>query len=140
MPAPARRALVIAQLREPSSLNPLLIDGSVAENLGALAFSYLVAVDDRGRLVPDVATAVPTLANGGIARDGRHLTYHLRHGVRWGDGEPLIGNSEMLLFVALATAASRLPRLGTPRFRTPPADDGGGIRSSRRLRTLRHSW
>jgi peptide/nickel transport system substrate-binding protein len=112
-PEPAQRTLVIAQLREPNSLNPLLIDGSVAENLGALAFSYLVAVDDGGRLVPDVATVVPTLANGGIARDGRHLIYHLRHDVRWDDGEPLTARDVLFTYRAVMNPRNDVPtRLG----------------------------
>ena len=38
-------------------------------------------------MIPELATEVPTTANGGISRDGRTITYHLRHGVRWQDGE-----------------------------------------------------
>jgi peptide/nickel transport system substrate-binding protein len=55
--------------------------------------------------VPDVATAVPTLRNGGIAPDGRTLTYHLRHGVRWQDGAPL--TSADVAFTARAIANPR---------------------------------
>ncbi len=127
--APAGRTLVIAQLREPSSLNPLLIDGSVAENLGALAFSYLVAIDDRGRLVPDVATAVPTLANGGIARDGRHLTYHLRHGVRWEDGEPLTARDVLFTYRAVMNPRNDVPtRLGFDQIASMAAPDPYTVR------------
>ncbi len=32
---------------------------------------------------PDIATVVPTLANGGISAGGRVYTYHLRSGVYW---------------------------------------------------------
>jgi peptide/nickel transport system substrate-binding protein len=128
-PEPARRTLVIGQLREPSSLNPLLIDGGVAENLGALAFSYLVAVDDRGRLVPDVATAVPTLANGGIARDGRHLTYHLRHGVRWDDGEPLTARDVLFTYRAVMNPRNDVPtRLGFDQIESIAAPDPYTVR------------
>jgi len=49
---------------------------------------YLVGYDAEGRLVPALATAVPTKRNGGISADGRTLTYHLRRGVRWSDGMP----------------------------------------------------
>lgn len=54
-----------------------------------LVFSYLVKFDDRGRLVPDVATAVPTLRNGGISADGKTIVYHIRTGVRFADGVAL---------------------------------------------------
>lgn len=35
------------------------------------------------KLVPDVASAVPTTANGGISADGKTYTIHLRQGVDW---------------------------------------------------------
>jgi peptide/nickel transport system substrate-binding protein len=60
----------------------------VSYDLSSLIYSYLVVADDRGRLIGDLATAVPTLANGGISHDGRTYTYHLRRNVVWHDGVP----------------------------------------------------
>ncbi len=51
---------------------------------GGWFFEY----DDHNRFVPDLATAVPTLENGGISKDGLTITYHLRRGVQWQDGAP----------------------------------------------------
>jgi peptide/nickel transport system substrate-binding protein len=34
-------------------------------------------------LIPDIATEVPSQANGGISADGLHYTFHLRSGVDW---------------------------------------------------------
>jgi peptide/nickel transport system substrate-binding protein len=34
-------------------------------------------------IVPDIATVVPTMANGGISSDGLTYTFHLRSGVMW---------------------------------------------------------
>ncbi len=45
--------------------------------------------DASGKLVGDAALRVPTLANGGISRDGMTVTYHLRKGIRFADGAPL---------------------------------------------------
>lgn len=88
-PPQAADALTIAQQREPMSLNPALENGTSAMEWGLLLFNYLVKFDDKGRLVGDVATAVPTLQNGGISKDGRTITYHLHRGVRFADGAPL---------------------------------------------------
>jgi peptide/nickel transport system substrate-binding protein len=52
-------------------------------------FSGLVEYDSSGRLIPDLATEVPSLANGGISRDGRTITYRLRRGALWQDGVPV---------------------------------------------------
>ena len=89
--APAARAgtLVIAQQREPATLNPALENGAASTEIGELLFQYLVKYDDRGRLVGDAATAVPTLRNGGVSRDGLTITYHLRPHLRFADGTPL---------------------------------------------------
>jgi peptide/nickel transport system substrate-binding protein len=35
------------------------------------------------QLKPDIATAVPTKANGGISKDGRTYTLHIKPGVKW---------------------------------------------------------
>lgn len=88
-PEPARRTVVVAQQREPRSLNPAFENGASSTEWGELLFQYMVKYDDRGRLVPDAAVVVPSLANGGIAPDGRTVTYHLRHGLRFADGAPL---------------------------------------------------
>jgi len=84
-----RSTLVIAQQREPMSLNPALENGQSQTQWGELLFSFLVKYDNYGRLVPDAATEVPTIANGGISADGRTVTYHLRKNIRFADGQPL---------------------------------------------------
>ena len=50
--------------------------------------AWLVRYDANNRPVPELATAVPSRANGGISADGRSITYHLRHDARWSDGVP----------------------------------------------------
>ena len=90
--APATQAaavLRIADKGEPDTLNPLLSQQDLSYMISSLVFSYLVVADARGRLAGDLATEVPSLANGGISADGRTYTYHLRRGVRWHDGTPL---------------------------------------------------
>ncbi len=79
------RAAIFA---EPSSLNPLLGTNTAENFLSSLAFDLLVTLDDHGTDIPDLAAAVPTLENGGISRDGKTITYKLRHGVKWQDGKP----------------------------------------------------
>ncbi len=87
--AGAADTLVVAQQREPSSLNPALENGTSSTQWGELLFQYLVKYDDRGRLVGDAATEVPSPQNGGISRDGLTITYHLRPGLKFADGAPL---------------------------------------------------
>lgn len=92
-PAPGGRnawtvahVLHIADIADPDHLNPYLSEMDIAYDVASLIYSYLVVADDRGRLTGDLATVVPSLANGGISRDGRTYVYHLRRGVLWHDG------------------------------------------------------
>jgi peptide/nickel transport system substrate-binding protein len=87
--SPPGDTLVIAQQWEPRSLNPALENGTSSTEWSMLVFSYLVKFDDRGRLVPDIATTIPTLRNGGISADGKTIVYHIRKGVRFADGVAL---------------------------------------------------
>jgi len=85
----AAPAFTIAQDREPASLNAALLNGASAAQWGLLLYSYLLKFNDRGELIGDVATEVPSLKNGDISKDGLRITYHLRRGVRFSDGVPL---------------------------------------------------
>jgi|SRR5579863_1077982 len=87
-PGTVPHVLRIAEFSEPDTLNPYLSELDVNYAIASLVYSYLIVSDDRGRLVGDLATDVPSLTNGGISRDGRTVVYHLRHGVRWQDGVP----------------------------------------------------
>jgi peptide/nickel transport system substrate-binding protein len=76
---------------EPDSLDPLFANTASADQVSTLLYAHVFRYDYHGRLLPDLATVVPTYANGGISPDGRTITLHLRHGVRWADGAPLDG-------------------------------------------------
>ncbi len=78
--------LRVADISDPDHLNPYLSEMDVSYDLASLVYSYLVVADARGRLVGDLATVVPSLANDGISRDGRTYVYHLRRNVVWHDG------------------------------------------------------
>jgi peptide/nickel transport system substrate-binding protein len=81
--------LRIGEAEEPDSLNLMYAHSAAADEISGLLFSFLLRYDALGNYVPDLATAVPTTANGGISRDGKMIVVHLRRGVRWSDGAPL---------------------------------------------------
>ena len=84
--------LRIAEMSDPDHLNPYLSEMSVTDDLASLVYSFLVTADNKGRLIGDLASDVPSLANGGISRDGRTYVYHLRRKVLWQDGVPFTGD------------------------------------------------
>jgi peptide/nickel transport system substrate-binding protein len=53
----------------------------------APALQRLISWDADGDPVPMLAAEVPTLENGGVSEDGKTITYQLREGVKWADGE-----------------------------------------------------
>src|SRR5579872_4840453 len=72
--------LRVAALDEPDNLNPLVGNQQAEVDLSLLWAAYLFRADDRNEWVPELATRVPTLANGDIRKDGLAITYHLRPG------------------------------------------------------------
>ncbi|HTU82032.1 MAG TPA: ABC transporter substrate-binding protein, partial [Candidatus Acidoferrales bacterium] len=73
---------------EPDSLNLMYGHTAATDSLVGLLFSFLFRYDENGNYVPDLATQIPSIANGGISRDGLTITYRLRPDVRWQDGVP----------------------------------------------------
>jgi peptide/nickel transport system substrate-binding protein len=81
--------LRVAVVQEPKSLNPLLASTTVDGFIDRLMFEPLLSADPAGNPVPMLASEVPTVANGGISRDGLSVTYHLRKDAKWTDGTPV---------------------------------------------------
>lgn len=101
--------LIVAIRQEPISLNPLLLEGTTSYTIGPLLYSYLVNYDAKGNAFGDLAAAVPSLANGGVSRDGTRITYHLRRGVRWQDGTPVTARDVLFSYHAVMNPANNLP-------------------------------
>jgi peptide/nickel transport system substrate-binding protein len=102
-------ALVIAQAWEPATLNPLLHIDYNAYEIDNLVFSMLLKQDSEGRLLPDLATSVPSVANGQISPDGLRIVYHLRHDVRWQDGRALTAADVAFTFHAIMNPQNAVP-------------------------------
>jgi len=90
--------LRIGMTQQPNTLNPLLQTQFSENYIDEALFSSLTVLDDRGNVRPDLAERVPTRANGGISRDGRTITYHLRSNVKWHDGVPLTADDVVFTF------------------------------------------
>ncbi|MFQ3618674.1 MAG: peptide ABC transporter substrate-binding protein [Cyanobacteriota bacterium] len=72
----------------PTILNPHLSNGFKDSEASRITLEPLASYDAAGNLVPVLAAEVPTLENGGVAADGRSVTWKLRPGLKWSDGEP----------------------------------------------------
>ncbi|MDQ6767676.1 MAG: peptide ABC transporter substrate-binding protein [Candidatus Eremiobacteraeota bacterium] len=81
--------LRVGSYEDLDNLNPVLSTQAFVSDVAQMVFSGLIDYDDHANPIPDVASVVPTQSNGGISRDGKTITYHLRSGVRFSDGVPL---------------------------------------------------
>lgn len=88
----------IALREQPNTLNPLVSTQFDENYLTEAIFSGLTKLDDRAQAQPDLAEVVPTAANGGISRDGKTLTYHLRRNARWQDDVPVTADDVVFTF------------------------------------------
>ena len=108
-PAPAVPTLRFDISADPGTLDPLFAHSDAAnveQQLAHLAFEPFFDLDPHGRPVPELALAVPTVANGGLSRDGRTIVYHLRRGVRWSDGAPVTARDVLFTLHALLDPAN----------------------------------
>ena len=79
----------IGMFEEPNTLDPVIATMAFSSDVFQLLFDGLIRYDDRGRPIPDLAREIPSFENGGLARDGRSLTYHLMPNALWSDGVPV---------------------------------------------------
>ena len=73
----------------PSILNPYLSGGTKDLEASSLVLDPLIKFNEKGEMVANLVTDVPTVANGGFAADFKSITYKLKPGLKWSDGSPL---------------------------------------------------
>lgn len=72
----------------PTTLNPHLSTGIKDNEASHIVLEPLAAYNEAEELVPILAAEIPTKENGGISEDDRVITWKLKEGVTWSDGEP----------------------------------------------------
>ncbi len=72
----------------PTLLNPHFATGAKDADGCCLFYETLFRFNTQGDPVGLLAAEVPTRANGGIAADGKTVTWKLKRGVLWHDGKP----------------------------------------------------
>ena len=72
----------------PTILNPHLSTGFKDAEASRVSLEPLASYNDRGELVLFLAAEVPSLENGGLAKDGKSVTWKLKRDIKWSDGTP----------------------------------------------------
>ena len=93
---------------EPDSLNPLYSHNAAADEVDGLIYSSILRYDQNGNYIPDLATMVPSLRNGGISKDNRTITIHLRHDATWADGVPLTARDWVFTYRTVMNPANNV--------------------------------
>jgi peptide/nickel transport system substrate-binding protein len=80
--------VIVGLSQEPTVFHPLTPGIEVDRGVHMAIFDPLWRVDPRGSFVPDLATQIPSVENGGISKDGLRFTFRLRKDAVWHDGNP----------------------------------------------------
>ena len=75
---------IVGTPQEPGTLNPLLILATIEDVISSFVIEGLVQIDDQGQYIPVLATDLPTVSD-----DGLTVTYQLKPGVKFSNGDPL---------------------------------------------------
>jgi len=85
--------IIIGDWQEANIFNPFYLGQVTEANVASAAWASLIVLTDDLRYAPDLATAVPTVDSGGVTLgeggDAMTVTWTLRDGLKWSDGEPL---------------------------------------------------
>ncbi|HXP77478.1 MAG TPA: peptide ABC transporter substrate-binding protein [Stellaceae bacterium] len=81
-------ALKVLWWQAPTLLNPHFAVGTKDQDASRIFYESLAGWDGEGNLVPILAAEVPSQQNGGLSDDGKSVTWKLKQGVKWHDGEP----------------------------------------------------
>jgi peptide/nickel transport system substrate-binding protein len=100
----------------PTLLNPHFATGTKDQDGSRIFYEPLATWDADGNLVPVLAAEIPSLQNGGLARDGKSVVWKLKRNVTWHDGKPFTADD--LVFNA-----------STRRTRPPPPSPSAATRT-----------
>src|SRR5918995_4106173 len=72
----------------PTLLNPHFAVGTKDQDGSRLFYEPLAGWDAEGNLRPILAESIPGREDGTLAADGKSVTWKLKKGVKWHDGQP----------------------------------------------------
>ncbi|HXH83237.1 MAG TPA: peptide ABC transporter substrate-binding protein [Candidatus Tectomicrobia bacterium] len=114
---PTRRGgggeLKVLWWQAPTLLNPHFATGTKDQDASRIFYEPLAGFDPEGTVVPILAAEVPTIANGGLTRDGTAVTWRLKKGVTWHDGRPFTADDVIFTWEYAADPATAAVTIGT---------------------------
>ncbi len=93
-------------------LNPHFAVGSKDAEGCRIFYEPLAAWDPDGNLMPVLAAEIPDIENGGVAANGLSVTWKLKKGVEWHDGEPFTADDVVFNWEYAADPATAATTIG----------------------------
>jgi len=99
--------------QSPTILNAHLASGQKDTDASRPVYEPLATIDIDGNFVPVLAAEIPSQANGGLAADGTSVTWKLKSGVKWSDGQPFTAKDIVFTWQYVTDVATAATTIGT---------------------------
>src|SRR5205823_3139914 len=99
----------------PTLLNPHFATGTKDQDASRVFYEPLAGYDPDGNIVPALAAEVPSMDNGGLAKDGTWVIWKLKRGVQWHDGKPFTADDVVFNWEYVADPATAAVTSGSYR-------------------------
>jgi peptide/nickel transport system substrate-binding protein len=94
-------------------LNPHFAVGTKDQDGSRIFYEPLASWDPDGNLAPILAAEIPSVQNGGVAKDGKSVTWKLKKGVTWHDGKPFTADDCLFTWEYCADPATASVSIAT---------------------------
>ena len=94
-------------------LNPHYAGGTKDQDASRVFYEPLAGWDSDGNLIPQLAAEIPSKQNGGVAADGKSVTWKLKKGVTWHDGKPFTADDVVFTAAYAADPAAAMVTVAT---------------------------
>src|SRR5580698_1080113 len=94
-------------------LNPHFAVGTKDQDGSRIFYEPLAAWGPDGDLAPVLAAEVPSVANGGLDKDGMWVIWKLKQGVKWHDGKPFTADDCVFNWQYAADPATAATTIGS---------------------------
>ncbi len=106
-PSSSGQTVTLIIPEEPTTLNFFMADAAIVRQVAeATAMTGLVTINENGDYVPMLAQEIPTLENAGLSKDYLTVTWKLKEGLKWSDGEPITSDDVKFTVEVLSNPAS----------------------------------
>jgi peptide/nickel transport system substrate-binding protein len=106
-------SLRVLMWQGPTILNPHLAQGTKDFIAARFCCEPLITVSGDGKFSAVLAAEVPSKENGGLSADGKSVTYKLKPGIKWADGEPFTADDVVFTYQYIANKETAATTYGT---------------------------